>query len=119
MIHLGQLCSKLDQQLDIGTYVDQESAVIVNDVHEILNNRFLRLTLIRPDDIYYFHLLTVTKFVRGGHMDIPIMEIMKTLIHKRRGEMNMDDVQKGKLYFITKYINFMYFKFKNLILKLI
>lgn len=64
-------CIKLTIPLDLGQYADLESAMLVNDAHEILQGRTTQLHILVPEDIAYFHIMTVRK--RGGVKDIPIM----------------------------------------------
>jgi hypothetical protein len=43
---------------DLGVYGDQESAILINDVHEILSGRFEKLSILRREDAMFFHHLT-------------------------------------------------------------
>ena len=73
-------CTKLSIPLDLGQYADLESAMIINDVHEILQGRTTQLHVLVPEDVAYLHLLTVRK--RGGVKDIPVMVALEERARK-------------------------------------
>lgn len=73
-------CTKLTIPLDLGQYADLESAMIVNDVHEILQGRTTQLHVLIPEDIAYLHYLNVRK--RGGTKDIPVMVALEERARK-------------------------------------
>ena len=73
-------CTKLSIPLDLGQYADLESAMLINDVHEILQGRTNQLHVLVPEDISYLHLLTVRK--RGGVKDIPVMVALEERARK-------------------------------------
>eukprot|EP01041_Mallomonas_annulata_P012219 gene12219-25652_t len=57
-VRICRRCTGHDQTIDLGTYTDIESAVLVNDAHEICNGRFDKLLALRPQDRPYFCRLT-------------------------------------------------------------
>lgn len=73
---VGRHCSGQDDQIDIGTYTDIESAVIVNDAFCILNSKHQYLTLLQPYDEQFFHALSVGKFNRGRSQEMRLIEII-------------------------------------------
>lgn len=53
----------------LGTYVDQESAILVNDTFEILNERLDRLIVLRVEDKPDLHYLVAKKYDRSKGRD--------------------------------------------------
>jgi hypothetical protein len=51
-------CPSQEPNTNLGVYADQESALLVNDVHEILSGRCEKLTVLRREDAMFFHHLT-------------------------------------------------------------
>lgn len=68
-VRVCKTCCQNDGHIELGTYIDQESAILVNDVHEILNERFDKLILLRPDDREFLHLLHARKYDRHRGKD--------------------------------------------------
>lgn len=60
----------------IGTYVDQESALLVNDFHEILEGRFFCLQLLVEKDRAYISRFRVRKLHKTRVETYPIEEIL-------------------------------------------
>ena len=44
--------------MDLGYYADFESAILINDVHEIMNGRLHKLLVLRPEDMPFLYTLT-------------------------------------------------------------
>lgn len=65
-----EFCSYLYIHSDLlGTYVDQESAILVNDTFEILNERLERLIVLRIEDKPDLHYLVAKKYDRSKGRD--------------------------------------------------
>jgi hypothetical protein len=84
-------CTKLSIPLDLGQYADLESAMIINDVHEILQGRTTQLHVLVPEDVAYLHLLTVRK--RGGVKDIPVMVALEERARKNNANPRLNICQ--------------------------
>lgn len=63
-VRICKTCCHEANHIELGTYMDQESAILVNDCHEILHNRYDKLIFLRPEDRPQFHLLTARKYDR-------------------------------------------------------
>jgi hypothetical protein len=60
-----QCCGGI-RHIELGTYVDQESAILVNDVHELMAGRGYRLIVLRPEDKEHLGMLAATFCSKGG-----------------------------------------------------
>ena len=58
-VRVCKTCCKQDNHIELGTYVDQESAVLINDVHEILQERYDKLLVLTKEDRSFLHVLQV------------------------------------------------------------
>jgi len=64
-VRICKRCSGGNAHIELGTYADQESAIIVNDAHEILYGRTNRLLVLVPGDEEFFSSLMLRRFCRG------------------------------------------------------
>jgi hypothetical protein len=88
-VRICRTCSGLPILIELGSYADVESALLVNDVHEILQNRTRQLHLLVPGDIEYAQSLTVRK--RGGlHENMLIHIIQERLLKSLSKKVNSD-----------------------------
>ena len=60
-VRICKTCCQEDSHIELGTYVDQESAILVNDTFEILNERLDRLIVWRVEDKPDLHHLVEKK----------------------------------------------------------
>ena len=58
-VRICKTCCQEETHIELGTYVDQESAILVNDTFEILNNRLNRLIVLKRQDKPYLNFLMV------------------------------------------------------------
>lgn len=65
-VRVCKTCCKQDNHIELGTYVDQESAVLINDVHEILQERYDKLIVLTKEDKPFLHLLQVRYYECPG-----------------------------------------------------
>lgn len=70
-VRVCRTCTKLAVPLELGSYADVESALLINDAYEILQGRTKQLHLLVPNDIHYLKYLSVRK--RGGLQDVPLL----------------------------------------------
>lgn len=70
-VRVCRTCTKLTVPLELGSYADVESALLINDAYEILQGRTKQLHLLVPNDVYYLKYLNVRK--RGGVNDVPLL----------------------------------------------
>lgn len=63
-VRICRTCSGLPSLIELGSFADVESALLVNDAHEITNGRTKQLHLLVRGDINYLHWLSVR--CRGG-----------------------------------------------------
>lgn len=68
-VRICKTCCQENTHIELGTYVDQESAILVNDTYEILQNRFDKLIVLRKEDRPFLHLLTAKKYDRAKGKD--------------------------------------------------
>ena len=73
-------CSGLPNLLELGSYADMESALLVNDVHELHNGRLTHLHLLGMDDLRYASMLQVRK--RGAAVDVSISDVLAARLVK-------------------------------------
>jgi len=69
-VRICKTCSKHVTQLELGTYNDQETAILVNDINEMNEGRFENLHLLCPFDGPFLRLFRGYKWVRGERVDI-------------------------------------------------
>ena len=63
----------------LGVYGDQESALLVNDVHEILNGRTEKLSVLRKEDAMFFHHLTAKTLNESEGTLLPASPVLSVL----------------------------------------
>src|SRR3546814_14707697 len=64
-VRVCKSCSGLPKLLELGSYADLESAVLVNDGYELLQGRTQKLHLLMPHDTEFLTLLTVRRHARS------------------------------------------------------
>lgn len=69
-VRICKTCCQGSGHIELGTYVDQESAILVNDVHEIIKHRYDKLTLLRQEDEPYLEKLTARRYDRNRGKDV-------------------------------------------------
>jgi hypothetical protein len=70
--------------IELGSYTDQESAILINDAHEILAERYHRLLVLTPADAPYLSTLFARRHSKRGRVEEkPILEILKEKIGGR------------------------------------
>jgi hypothetical protein len=75
-IRVCKRCCGGTTHIELGTYTDQESALLVNDAHEILAGRTDKLLVLRPDDREYLGMLRAKRYNKGKEIDVGITEIL-------------------------------------------
>ena len=63
----------------LGVYGDQESALLVNDVHEILSGRCEKLSVLRKEDAMFFHHLTARTLDESEGVLLPASPVLSVL----------------------------------------
>lgn len=63
----------------LGVYGDQESALLVNDVHEILSGRCEKLSVLRKEDAMFFHHLTARTLDESEGVLLPAAPVLSVL----------------------------------------
>lgn len=89
-VRICRTCSGLSNLLELGSYTDVESALLINDAHELMQGRFKNLHLLCRDDFNYLHHLTVRK--RGSLSDQPLLQVLRERIMKNTS----NEQNKGK-----------------------
>ena len=61
-VRICKTCCQEDSHIELGTYVDQESAILVNDTYEILSSRLDKLIVLRSEGytLLYHYLITLS-----------------------------------------------------------
>ena len=76
-VRICKTCCQENGHIELGTFVDQESAILINEAHEILNKRFDKLCLLRKEDEPYLSHLTARKYDRTrGRDGTPLLELL-------------------------------------------
>jgi hypothetical protein len=76
-VRICKTCCRENGHIELGTFVDQESAILINEAHEILHKRFDKLCLLRKEDEAYLPQLTARKYDRSrGREGTPLMELL-------------------------------------------
>eukprot|EP00601_Ochromonadales_sp_CCMP2298_P032429 CAMPEP_0173338866 /NCGR_PEP_ID=MMETSP1144-20121109/8029_1 /TAXON_ID=483371 /ORGANISM="non described non described, Strain CCMP2298" /LENGTH=190 /DNA_ID=CAMNT_0014284675 /DNA_START=259 /DNA_END=827 /DNA_ORIENTATION=+ len=68
-VRICKTCCQEESHIELGTYVDQESAILVNDTFEIMNQRLDKLTVLRREDQPHLHFLVAKKYDRSKGRD--------------------------------------------------
>mmetsp|Transcript_10800 Transcript_10800/g.16431 ORF Transcript_10800/g.16431 Transcript_10800/m.16431 type:complete len:776 (+) Transcript_10800:56-2383(+) len=90
-VRVCRTCSGLKQLLELGSCADLESALLLNDVHEIIEGRFSQLQLLVPEDAKYFKSICVRK--RGSTDDTPVMNLINERLWKNHTKRFVQSVQ--------------------------
>ena len=80
-VRICRTCSGLPNLLELGSYADVESALLVNDSHELLQNRLNQLHLLCAEDLKYINTLEVRR--RGSTNDWLISDILNARLSKK------------------------------------
>lgn len=74
-------CSNNRLPINLGTYSDLESAMFVNDIHEIMNSRFHRLLVLCPEDMPFLYNLSANKINEQGEVStVNAMQFISSFI---------------------------------------
>lgn len=80
-VRICRTCSGLPTLLELGSYTDVESALLVNDVHELMQDRTKQLHLLCVDDVKYFNSIAVRR--RGSPHDLQITSVLQERLWKK------------------------------------
>ena len=80
-VRICRTCSGLPNLLELGSYADVESALLVNDSHELMQNRLNQLHLLCAEDLKYINTLEVRR--RGSTNDWLISDILNARLSKK------------------------------------
>lgn len=80
-VRICRTCSGLPTLLELGSYTDVESALLVNDVHELMQDRTKQLHLLCIDDMKYFNSIAVRR--RGSPHDLQITSVLQERLWKK------------------------------------
>lgn len=81
-VRICRSCSKMHGLMELGSYADLESALLVNDAHEILNGRYKHLHLLSERDEKYIKYINVRR--RGASTDIPVLQALNDRLAKSK-----------------------------------
>ncbi|RYG59724.1 hypothetical protein EON64_19945, partial [archaeon] len=77
-VRICKTCCQETGHIELGTYADQESAILVNDVFEILSYRYDKLLVLRPKDLPQLAWLMCRKVDRTkGKEHTNILELLQ------------------------------------------
>lgn len=94
-VRICKTCCQEDSHIELGTYVDQESAILVNDTFEILNDRLDRLIVLRVEDKPDLHHLVAKKYDRSKGRDYAcILELISERISAIEGKKRKPSVSE-------------------------
>ena len=91
-VRICRTCSGLPTLIELGSFADVESALLVNDAHEIQNGRTKQLHLLVKGDCSFFHMLSVR--CRGSSYDMPLSQVLGARILKSNKRKSMDDEEE-------------------------
>ena len=80
-VRICRTCSGLPTLLELGSYTDVESALLVNDVHELMQDRTKQLHLLCVEDFKYFNSIAVRR--RGSPHDLQITSVLQERLWKK------------------------------------
>ena len=80
-VRICRTCSGLPTLLELGSYTDVESALLVNDVHELMQDRTKQLHLLCVEDFKYFSSIAVRR--RGSPHDLQITSVLQERLWKK------------------------------------
>lgn len=75
-------CSGLQSLLELGSYSDVESALLINDAYEILQGRYKNLHLLRQEDLNDLKSINVKR--RGTSVEVPLLQVLKERLLKTK-----------------------------------
>lgn len=88
-VRICKTCCQEANHIELGTYMDQESAILVNDVFELLNQRYEKLIVLRAEDVSTLQLLTARKYDRTKGKDYcSILELLAERLQGNVEQMN-------------------------------
>ena len=94
-VRICKTCCQEDSHIELGTYVDQESAILVNDTFEILNERLDRLIVLRIEDKPDLHHLVAKKYDRSKGRDYAcILDLISERISAIEGKKRKPSVSE-------------------------
>ena len=70
-------CSDSNEYVDLGCFMDLESAILANDVYEVLSHRRTHVHLLTDEDMVFANELTVSRSWRNQIVEVNLMELMK------------------------------------------
>ena len=80
-VRICRTCSGLPTLSELGSYTDVESALLVNDVHELMQDRTKQLHLLCVEDMKYFNSIAVRR--RGSPHDLLITSVLQERLWKK------------------------------------
>lgn len=83
-VRVCRSCSGMQTLLELGSYADMESALLINDCHEILQGRFSHLHVLCEFDVRYISSIYIRK--RGATSDITIEQALQDRIMRCKSE---------------------------------
>ena len=81
-VRICKTCLGLSHFLELGLYPDLESAILVNDVHEFLNNRKSHLHVICDEDIKFISQIFVVRSWRHSRSEVQILALIQERLEK-------------------------------------
>lgn len=89
-VRICRSCSGLPTLLELGSYADEESAMLLNDAHEIMQGRTKQLHILVPEDVKYLGTLAIRR--RGATQDLPLLNILQERLWKCQSKRSADEV---------------------------
>ena len=70
-------CTSSDDTIYLGSYTDLESAILVNDAHELMHNRNAHTHVMTPQDMHFVESLTVTRTWRNNTFQVNLLHLLQ------------------------------------------
>jgi hypothetical protein len=80
-VRICRTCSGLPALLELGSYTDVESALLVNDVHELIHERTKQLHLLCVEDVKYISSIAIRR--RGSPHDLLVTSVLQERLWKK------------------------------------
>ena len=86
-------CSDSNETVTLGCFADLESAVLANDVYEILSHRKAHVYQLTDEDMNFANDITVSRTWRNQVVEVNLMQLMQENVS--RSEINPDEQSSG------------------------
>lgn len=76
-VRICRNCTSSDDTVYLGSYTDLESAILVNDAHELMHNRSNHIHVLTSQDMQFIESLTVTRTWRNNTYHVNLLHLLQ------------------------------------------